>query len=142
MAQQLGVVTGGWIPSNYILAYPNPLHLAPSWGRGSLHGGVQAKTVMPDRLYQTFPLCQALPGTSPALCDGTHVLVRVLLCLIPTLPPPLNQTGDRSLGLLESLMLSGLGQTRIAQAASSSLSRLHTAQASNRDGPGTRGCTK
>lgn len=64
---------------------------------------------MPDSLYQTFPLCQALPGTSPALCDGTHVLLRVLLCVIPTLPPPLSQTGDRSLGLLESLRQSGLG---------------------------------
>lgn len=100
------------------------------------------KTVMPDSLYQTFLLCQALSGTSPALCDGTHVLVKVLLCLIPTLPPPLNQMGDRSLGLLEFLIRSGLEQTRIAQAASSSLSRLHRAQVSGRGGPGTHGCTE
>jgi hypothetical protein len=44
-----------------------------------------------------FSLCQVPPGTLPALGHCIQVLVRVLLCLILTLPLPLRQAG-RSLG--------------------------------------------
>lgn len=78
----------------------------------SVHGGVQRKEILSD----TVTSISAVPGPARYFsCLGSlYPDVRVLLCLIPTLPLPLRQAG-RSLSSRESWIPSGLGRNQDRQ---------------------------
>lgn len=78
----------------------------------SVHGGVQRKKILSD----TVTSISAVPGPARyfSYLRSLYPDVRVLLCLIPTLPLPLRQAG-RSLGFRESWIPSGLGRNQDRQ---------------------------